>query len=306
MKILVTGAGGLLGLNLALELSKTHQVIATDRKALSLPGGIQAVQADLLAENSLPVLFDGTKPAAVIHCAALANVDACESDPAFSHKINAELPGRIAAECAHRGVKLIQISTDAVFDGQRGGYTEDDQTNPLSVYAQSKLDGERLVFEAHPGAVVTRVNLFGWSASGNRSLAEFFYYGLEAGKPLKGFTDVTFCPILVNDLADVFADIFAKNLSGLYHLVSPVGMTKHAFGAAIAEKFGYDPARIEPVSVADFGLKAARSPNLMLDVSKLTAALGHELPDVHGGLDRFYQLYQSGHPQRLSTMVAEE
>ena len=88
MKILVTGAGGLLGLNLALELSKNHQTVATDRKDLFLPDGIQAVQADLLAENSLNALLDETEPDAVIHCAALANVDACESDPAFSHQIN--------------------------------------------------------------------------------------------------------------------------------------------------------------------------------------------------------------------------
>lgn len=306
MKILVTGAGGLLGLNLSLELSKTHQVIGTDRKLLHLPGNGTSLQADMLVDNALPALLDQTEPDAVIHCAALANVDACESDPAFSHQINAELPGNLATECARRGVKLIHISTDAVFDGESGGYSEDDPTNPLSVYARDKLDGERLVFEAYPGAVVTRVNLFGWSASGDRSLAEFFYYNLAAGNPLKGFTDVTFCPILVNDLAGVFADIFAKDLSGLYHLVSPVGMTKHAFGAAIAEKFGYDPARIEPVRVADFGLKAARSPNLTLDVSKLTNALGRTLPDTPSGLERFYQLYQAGHPQKLRALVVDE
>ncbi|HKJ26777.1 MAG TPA: SDR family oxidoreductase [Anaerolineales bacterium] len=303
MKILVTGAGGLLGLNLSLDLAKSHQIAATDRKRLDLPDGIQSISADLLADNALPALLDEAEPDAVIHCAALANVDACESDPAFSHQMNAELPGQLAAECARRGVKLVHISTDAVFDGQTGGYTEDDPTHPLSVYAQTKLDGERLVFEAYPEAVVTRVNLFGWSASGNRSLGEMFYYGLEAGKPLKGFTDVTFCPILVNDLASVFSEILAKNLSGLYHLVSPVGMTKHAFGDAIAEKFGFDPARIEPVKVADFGLKAARSLNLTLDVSRLTAALGRPLPDVHGGLERFYELHQSGYPPKLKEMV---
>jgi len=306
MRILITGAGGLLGLNLALELSGTHQVIAVDRKALSLPRGTQSIQADLLTKGSLPALLDQAKPDAVVHCAALANVDACEDDPVFSHQINAELPGELAAECARRGVRLVHISTDAVFDGERGGYTEDDQPNPLSVYAQTKLDGERLVLEAYPQAVVTRVNLFGWSASGSRSLSEFFYHGLEAGRPLKGFTDVTFCPVLVNDLAQVFLEIFVKRLSGLYHLVSPAGLTKHAFGVAIADMFGYDPARIEPVRVADFGLKAARSPNLTLDVSRLTAALGRTLPDVHSGLKRFYELHQQGHPQWIAQMVAQQ
>ena len=304
MKILVTGAGGLLGLNLVYELSKCHQVAATDRKALRLPGGEHSTSMDLLVEGVVPALLDQVEPDAVIHCAALADVDACEDDAAFAHRMNAVLPGHLAAECARRSVKLIHISTDAVFDGQTGGYSEDDIPNPLSVYAQSKLDGERLVLEAMPGAVVTRVNLFGWSASGNRSLAEMFFYGLSAREPLKGFMDVTFCPILVNDLKDVFTDIFTKGLSGLYHLVSPISMTKYDFGVAIAEKFGYDSDRIEPVKVTDFGLKAARSPNLNLDVSKLTAALGRPLPDVYGGLERFYKLYQNGHPQMLKGLVA--
>ena len=154
-----------------------------------------------------------------------------------------------------------------------------------------------------PQAEVTRNNIFGWSAPGNRSLAEFFYYSLAAGKPLKGFTDVKFCPILVNDLAGVFMKIFEKRLSGLYHLVSPVGLSKDQFGVRIAEMFGFDPAAIEPVKVADFGLKAARSPLLTLDTSKLSAALGEDLPDVFDGLERFYQLYQQGHPQKLKSML---
>lgn len=303
MRILVTGAGGLLGLNLAVELAKAHTVIAADRKAIAPSAGFDSVQGDLLSPDAPARLLDETRPDAVIHCAALANVDACETDPDLAQRLNADLPGAMAAAAAKVGAQLVHISTDAVFDGASGGYTEEDATNPLSVYAETKLDGERQVFAVMPDAVVTRVNLFGWSASANRSLAEFFYYSLRDGKPLKGFTDVHFSPILVNDLATVFAGIFERKLNGLYHLVSPVSMTKYAFGVAIAERFGFDPAAIEPVSVADFGLKAARSPLLTLDTSKLSAALGRPLPDVQGGLERFYQLHQQGYPQRLAGLV---
>ena len=212
-------------------------------------------------------------------------------------------PVRSPPSCAEHGARLVHISTDAVFDGETGGYTEEDATNPLSVYAQTKLYGEEAVLSAMPEAVVTRNNIFGWSATANRSLAEFFYYSLASGMPLKGFTDVKFCPILVNDLASVFVKIFEKKLSGLYHLVSPLGLSKYQFGVRIAEMFGFDPAAIEPVKVADFGLKAARSPLLTLDTSKLSQALGQPLPDVFDGLERFYQLHQQGHPEKLKAML---
>ena len=114
-----------------------------------------------------------------------------------------------------------------------------------------------------------------------------------------------FCPVLVNDLAGVFAAIFNKRLSGLYHLVSPRCMTKFEFGTAIAKKFGYAADCIEPVKVADFGLTAARSPNLTLNTAKLSLALGQPLPDVYGGLERFYELHQHGYPAYLKTLVSE-
>lgn len=303
MKFLITGTSGLLGLNLALELSPEHEVIGADRNPLASQQYFETIGVDLLVSDAVPQLLDEVQPDAVIHCAAMANVDICESEPEAAHLVNAWLPGEIAAHTSQRGVQLVYISTDAVFDGVTGGYTEEDTPNPLSTYAQTKLDGESAVISAMPEAVVTRVNLFGWSAVGNRSLAEFFYSNLAAEKPLKGFTDVIFCPVLVNDLAAVFKEIFEKKLSGLYHLVSPVGLSKYAFGVRIAEMFGFDPAAIEPAKVADFGLKAPRSPLLTLDTSKLSQALDQPLPDVFDGLERFYQLHQQGHPEKLQAML---
>jgi dTDP-4-dehydrorhamnose reductase len=303
MRILITGSSGLLGLNLALELGAAHQIIGADRNPLQSPPFEVAV-ADLLAADAIPALLDETEPHAVIHCAAMANVDACESDPEMAACLNAALPGEIAVQCARRGIGLVHISTDGVFDGETGGYTEEDQPNPLNVYARTKLDGERAVLEAMPQAVVARINIFGWSASGSRSLAEFFYYGLRDSEPRKGFMDVYFCPVLVNHLAGVFEDMLQRRLSGLYHLVSPACLTKYEFGVQIAERFGFDPTAIEPVSVADFGLQAARSPRLMLDTGKLQRDLGRTLPDVYAGLDRFHELFTQSYPQRLSGMLA--
>jgi dTDP-4-dehydrorhamnose reductase len=201
---------------------------------------------------------------------------------------------------------MIYISTDAVFDGTKGDYSEEDEPKPLSTYAKTKYIGEQGVADGYPEAIIARVNLFGWSLTGKRSLAEFFFYNLINGKPVKGFTDVFFCPILVNDLAGVLIEMLEEGLSGLYHAVSSDCLSKYDFGVTIAEKFGLDAGLIDPVSVTEGGLAAARSPNLTLKSDKLAKALGSPLPSVEDGLARLYDLYQEGYPRKLRESVVSE
>jgi dTDP-4-dehydrorhamnose reductase len=296
---LVTGASGLLGLNLALEAAKEHTVFGIVNHHRLNTEAFTPLQADLLAPGTAERLIEQTQPDWVIHCAALANLDDCEKDPVQAHKLNTEVPRKLAEIVARGGARLLHVSTDAVFDGLRGEYTEEDAPNPLSVYAQTKLDGERAVAEANPEAIVARVNLFGWSLSGRRSLAEFFFYNLSAGKPVMGFTDVYFCPLLANHLAHLFLTMLDQGLSGLYHTVSRECSSKYAFGVAIARKFGLDETLVRPTSVTDGGLAAARSPNLTLRSDKLAMALGEPLPSLSTGLQGLYTLYQQGYPQEI-------
>jgi dTDP-4-dehydrorhamnose reductase len=232
----------------------------------------------------------------------MANVDACEADPEQARKVNSDLPAKLAADVARggaRGARLVHISTDAVFDGLRGGYSEEDAPNPLGVYARTKLEGEHRVREADPRAIIARVNLFGWSLSGRRSLGEFFFYNLSAGKRVLGFTDVFFCPILASDIAPILLRMLEKQLSGLYHVVSRECTSKYEFGVRLARRFGLDESLITSASVAEAGLKAARSPNLTLRTDKLNAALGEPPPDLSTGIEGFYTQFQQGYPQFL-------
>jgi len=296
MRILVTGASGLLGLNLALEAAKDHIVFGLTHSHSLQTDAFQVIEGDLLEPGTIERLLDQTQPDWVIHCAALAIVDACEADPERARQLNIEVPQKLAQHVARGGARLLHVSTDAVFDGQRGGYTEEDETNPLSVYARTKRDSEQVVAAADPSAIIARVNLFGWSLLGKRSLGEFFVYNLQAGKQVMGFTDVYFCPLLANDLAHIFIRMLNAGLSGLYHVVSSECLTKYEFGLAIARRFGLDESLIVPTSVEESGLKAPRSPKLTLRTDRLAAALGEPLPTLSPALDRFYQLYQQGYP----------
>ena len=299
MRVLITGASGLLGLNLALDATATHEVIGVDRSKLASPP-FKLIKADLLDQQAVSRILDEAKPDAVIHCAALANLEACESDPDLAYQMNAELPAQIADECARRGIGLVHLSTDAVFDGTKDGmYSEADMPNPVGVYSQTKFAGERGVLQMNPQAIVARVNFYGWSLGGKRSLAEFFVNGLSNGKNVNGFTDVIFCPMLVNHLGKILLEMVEKELHGLYHVVGPQAMSKYQFGIEVARKFELRESLISPQSVDTSDLTARRSHNLWLSIHRLSTDLEHELPDFSTGLDEFYTQYRQGYPQKI-------
>ena len=306
MRLLITGVTGLLGLNLAWEAHRHgHEVLGVAGRR-SLPAAPFAVQqADLSRPGALAAVWAWARPDAVVHTAALAHLDACERQPALARQLNAALPGEIAALAAADGIPLAHVSTDAVFDGARGGYTEDDAPRPLSTYARTKLAGEQAVLAAYPQAAVLRVNFFGWSLSGTRSLAEWFLHNLQAGRPMRGFTDVFFCPLLANHLARLILEVLTARLSGVFHATGSACLSKYAFGVALARRFGYPPALIRPASVAQAGLAARRAPRLTLRNDKLARALGRPLPSWREGLAAFFAQYQQGYPARLRAWAAK-
>ena len=302
MRILVTGASGLLGLNMALEASQQHEVFGSVNSNVIQTTAFTVIQSDLTVPGALEKLIDESQPEWVINCAALANLEACEANPALAEKLNSELPEKLANYVAKGGARLVHISTDAVFDGKHGGYTEEDQPNPLSLYARTKLKGEQVVLAANPQAIVARVNLFGWSLSGKRSLAEWFFNNLSAENSIMGFTDVYFCPLLTNDLAKILLKMLDISAQGLFHIVSSECSSKYDFGVRLARLFDFDETLIRPALVSEAGLAAVRSPNLTLNSDKLSTELGVSPPDLKAGLEHFHTQYQSGYPEFIRQM----
>jgi len=299
MKLLITGASGLLGINLALEAMRAHEVIGLDRGRLKSPP-FQVLHAGLFHNNAIDSILESTRPDWLVNCAALANLEECEQYPERARLLNTDLPGKLAKTCARRRIRFVHISTDAVFDGEKKDlYTEEDEPQPLGTYSQTKLHGERAVQGANPEAIIARVNFYGWSLSGMRSLGEHFVNNLSAGKQMNGFTDVVFCPMFVNHTAQILLSMLAKGLSGLYHVVGPEPMSKYQFGIEIARKFGLGERQIRPKSVLSSELTARRAHNLRLSTHKLSTDLGRSLPEFSTGLGEFYTQYQQGYPQKI-------
>ncbi len=305
MRLLISGASGLLGLNVALEACGEHEVYGVVHRHRLRQAPFNVLQCDLSDDTARRQLLEQISPDWVIHCAALADLEICEANPPLAKKLNSDLPAKLAEDVSKGGARLLHISTDAVFDGKRGDYTEDDVPHPLSVYAQTKLAGEQAVLAIDPKALVVRVNFYGWSLSGKRSLAEFFFNNLRAGKETLGFRDVFFCPLLANDLARILLTMLRLELSGVYHVVSPQSISKYQFGVELARAFNFDEKLIRPSSVSEAGLRAARSPNMTLSVAKLQKVFPQPLPDIHTGLQHFVALYREGYPERLRSMNPE-
>ena len=301
MKLLITGASGLLGVNLAVEAMRAHEVIGVDRgKLKSAP--FQVIQADLLEGSVINSIMDASQPDWLIHCAALANLEQCEEHPDHARILNTEIPGELANICAKKDIRFVHISTDSVFDGTKESiYLEEDEPSPPGVYSRTKLEGERAVQKANPQAIIARVNFYGWSLGARRSLGEFFVNNLREGKSVHGFSDVIFCPMLVNDTARLLLEMLQKGLSGLYHVVGAQAMSKYQFGLEVARTFGLSENLISPQSVENSSLTAKRSHNLWLSTHKLSTDLGHEIPPFSTGLAEFYTQFQQGYPQKIGS-----
>jgi dTDP-4-dehydrorhamnose reductase len=220
------------------------------------------------------------RPEWVLNCAALASLEECERDPARARAMNVTAPANLAIACAEFGARLLQVSTDSVFDGTRGMYSEDDIPSPVNVYASSKLEGERVVRQSLPRSLVVRTNFIGVPVKTGAGLADWIAGSVEAGTPIKGFDDVIFSPLLATTLAERLFDMMDEQLQGLYHLGSSDSISKYDLAVSIAAELGHPDANIERTSLSSMPMTVKRPLNTSLVAKRAEKALGKAMPSV--------------------------
>lgn len=279
--LLVTGASGFLGSSVSLEaIASGRPVVGVVHRSSGDQPGLRVVSSDLTVPSAAKALLSRIEPRWVVNCAGFTNVDECERDPEQACSLNVELPRMLAAACAEAGVGLVHISTDSVFDGKRGNYSEEDAPAPLNVYSRTKLEGERAVLEALPEALVLRTNFIGVSQSGRTGLADWLASTLESGDRVQGFTDVTFAPLLTNEVARIILAAIESRLQGLYHAAARDACTKYDFACRLSAALGFDTTIVARASIAEAGLTARRPLNTSLSSSRLEGALRRPMPPV--------------------------
>jgi dTDP-4-dehydrorhamnose reductase len=289
--ILITGASGLLGSNLALDFSQQFEVwgVFKDHQ-LALPS-VRMIGADLAEARTASMVIGKVKPDLVVHCAAATDIDRCQREPDWAMRLNRNMAAAVAKAAADYGAGLIHISTDAVFSSDQVPHREDDSPAPPNRYAESKLAGENAVLESHQSALVIRTNLFGWNHQpGKLSLAEWFLSNLDAGREVNGFADVMFSPILVNDLGGLLLNLWREGAAGVLHVAGADCISKFAFGRRLAAAFGFDPELVIRSRLDQSDLNAPRTKMLCLDCSKAEKILGRGMPRLETMLHRFSRL----------------
>lgn len=257
MKVLVTGALGLLGREVCREVrSRGWEAAAVD-----LPDG------DLSEPGVASRLAAGAAPEAIVHCAAWTEVDACEADPARAFRANAVAARNVAVAARRAGAKLVHVSTDYVFSGQeQGSYREYDAVGPLSVYGASKEAGERLVREQTPEHFILRTAwLYGASercfpAAIERLGAQF----AREGRPLRVVDDQRGTPTWSRELARQIARLLPTEAFGTYHATAGGETTWFEFARRIVRDRGI-PVEVVPCTTAEFPRPAPRPRNSVLE-----------------------------------------
>jgi dTDP-4-dehydrorhamnose reductase len=234
----------------------------------------ESIEIDLLNPSAIPEQVNRAAPEVIVHAAAVSSHELCEADPMLANQINVESTKAMALAAKKSGAQFIFISTDAVFDGERGGYREEDEPHPSSVYGHTKLAAERAVLEIDPTALIIRTNFFGWSPTGTRSILEFFVNSLSSGKKVKGFTDFTVTSCYTQTLTHAIKDLADIHASGILHIASSDALSKYDFGVEVARRFGLNRSLITPSAS---NMKPARGRDQSLNVSLARAKLGRSL-----------------------------
>lgn len=292
--IMVTGGAGQLATAMEQEGGAVIRRVGRPAFDFDRPASIaEAVQA--------------AQPTFVVNAAAWTAVDAAEADPEAAGRANRDGPATLAALCADAGIPLIHVSTDYVFDGNKGApYTEADPTSPTGVYGATKLEGEQAVLAAYPRAIVLRTSWV-YSATGKNFVRTMLGAAQKTDR-LRVVADQRGCPTAARDLAIAILAIVARlregwqdRYAGVFHAAGTGSTTWHGLAEALfqdAAAYGHPVPTVEGIATADWPTPARRPPDSRLDCTKLSQVFDVRLPEWRDGLSRTIAELLATSPQR--------
>lgn len=290
MRVLVTGANGFLGYYLVESLlHQNHEVIATGKGDCRLPYPVNAsfhyIPLDFTDPYRVHDVFQHYKPEVVIHCGAMTRVDECEVNQWEAYLTNVEGTLNIRSNASEFKCHLVFLSTDFVFDGSRGMYTEKDIPSPINFYGRTKKEAEDIIraYE-YDWAIVRTVLVYGEPKTGGQNILTVLKSKLEKGEEYKLVTDQFRTPTYVGDLARGIVAIVEKRATGTWHLSGRDLLTPFDMGMKAAALLGLDRNLIKPVTAMVFTQPAARPSRTGFVIDKARKELGFEPVSFEEGL----------------------
>ena len=297
MKVLVTGANGLLGQHLVKQLlENNYHVIATSRGDSRFPfestPQFTYYSMDITNPFQLHEVMSKEKPEVVIHAAAMTQVDDCEKNPSVCERVNVQGTSQVLTDAEIYSNQFIYISTDFVFDGETGNYTEDDELKPINLYGFTKMQAEAIVQTSEiPWAIVRTCLVYGNVLTGTRSnIITWVKESLEQGKEIKVVSDQWRTPTLVDDLAKGILLIIQKRAQGIFHLSGKDFLTPYDMALHTAGLFKLDKSRIEKVDAATFKQPGRRPLKTGFVIEKARRELGYEPISFEDGVKKLFPL----------------
>ena len=287
-KILVIGVG-FLGQKM-LNVFKAHgfEVYGADTS------NDENVKIDITSPESVLGVFDSLRPEVVVLTAGMTNVDGCEENPEACLKVNVQGTEHVVEACKKYNTKMVFISTDFVFDGEKGDYREEDDKNPLGVYARSKWEGEKIVRQL-PGHVILRTStLYGFNGRDDKmNFVKWAVSQLKSGQKVKIVSDQKTNPTLIDDLAEASARLVELDEEGAFHCVGSEALSRYDFVKKIIEVFGLDASLLEETDSQTFVQKAKRPADSSLNIGKLESK-GISMHDCLSGLQEMKRQMEEG------------
>lgn len=288
-RILITGSNGLLGQKLTVLLSRgsDYELLLTSKHESSVfeEEELQYRQLDITNRNDVRRVVDDFQPDVIINTAAITNVDQCETVRQLAWNVNVKGVENLAIAAKFVGAKIIQLSTDYVFDGKNGPYDEEARPNPLSYYGRTKLASENVLRMSEiPFTIVRTMVLYGVAPRIKVNFVLWLIHELELGKPVR-VVDDQFCnPTLADDLAYAILKIIAFEREGIYHIAGAELLSRYEFAVKLAKHFGLEKKLITPVKTITLKQTAPRPLRSGFITLKAETQLGIKMSNVEQGL----------------------
>ena len=286
-KILITGASGMLGSQLAKYFRNKADLFLFCKDGFYQNKKVNVFSFDLRS-NSIESNINAIDPDIIIHCAALTNVDYCEFNQDEAIEVNSNIVGRIKESAPN--AKIIYISSDAVFADNMPFATEVDNTNPLNAYGKSKLLGES--FLDLNKDIVIRTTIIGKNINPNKiSFCEWIINNIKADKAVNLFSDSLFNPITIWDISLEIEYLINSELTGIYNICGTEAYSKYTLGSELSRKMGLNQSLINSVKMFNMEFAAKRSIDQTLDPSKYIKDSGRNLPDLESTVGSLIQRF---------------
>jgi dTDP-4-dehydrorhamnose reductase len=294
MKLLITGGSGLLGSKIA-EIAKARgfEVYSGYNEHEAMIG--IPVKLDVCNKSQVSKALVKIKPEAIVHAAALTNVDKCEEDRDLAQKVNVEGTKNIVESSKLHNSFLVHVSTDYVFSGEEGMYKETDEPAPINNYGLTKLEAEKIVTASELDWCIARPSVIYGStpAAGKDNFALWILNKLEKRESIRIITDQWVSPTLNTNLAKMILECIERKLTGIYHLAGATPINRYEFAMRIADTFQLDKTLITPTKSRDMKWLAKRPKNTSLDIEKASKTLRNKPINIQDALKKLREEIQT-------------